>query len=319
MIEVERLSKSYGAFLAVSELTFRVKKGEVVGFLGPNGAGKSTTLRMLSGFLGATSGQAFVNGHSVIDEPLKARASIGYMPESSPLYLEMRVREYLAFRAELKGVPAGKRRAGIDKAIEDAGLTEVADVIIGQLSKGFRQRVGLADALVASPPLLILDEPTAGLDPNQVREVRALIARLKERHTVLVSTHILSEVEAMCSRGVVIARGKLVADGTLDELRALARPESFRLRVRGHAQGIKKALSDVEGLAEIEVSGPKPKADEAPAIRPVTLHLSSPSDHVGVIERAVAALSAAGLGVSEVMPSSSLEQVFSELTRDAQR
>ena len=198
MVSVQHLVKRYGARLAVDDLSFTVPKGEVVGFLGPNGAGKSTTLRILAGFLGATSGQVSVDGHDVKDDSFEARRLLGYMPEAVPLYLEMRVAEYLAFRAELKGVARGARRASVDAAMEKANVTDVANVLIGSLSKGYRQRVGLADALVAKPPLLILDEPTAGLDPNQIVEVRDVISALGKEHTVLLSTHILSEVEASC-------------------------------------------------------------------------------------------------------------------------
>ena len=214
MIEVEGLTKDYGTVVAVRDVTFSVGRGEVVGFLGPNGAGKSTTLRILAGFLGATSGKVRIAGHDIAQDSLSARQSLGYMPEAAPLYPELRVREYLEFRARLKRVARAKRSSSVGRAIERARLSDVADTTIGHLSKGYRQRVGLADALVADPPLLILDEPTAGLDPNQVREVRSLIKELADDHTVLLSTHILSEVEATCQRALVIDKGRLVAQGT---------------------------------------------------------------------------------------------------------
>jgi ABC-2 type transport system ATP-binding protein len=312
MIEVRELRKSYGDFEAVRGISFEVARGQVVGFLGPNGAGKSTTLRILAGFLGATSGDVLVEGFSVTESPLEARARIGYMPESTPLYPEMRIGEYLRFRAELKGVARSSRGEAVARAIDDAGLGGMEGVLVGQLSKGYRQRVGLADALVASPPLLVLDEPTAGLDPNQIREVRALIRRLSERHTILVSTHILSEVEAMCSRGVVIARGKLVAQGTIDELRAMSLPTSARLRIRGLEDAARRALDGLDGIAQ-DGEGLAFAAQSDGTLR-VTARFVDRTRGEATTERVVGALVAAGLGVLEVTPQSSLEQVFAELT-----
>jgi ABC-2 type transport system ATP-binding protein len=307
MIEVKNLTKSYGSFRAVKGISFHVAPGEVVGFLGPNGAGKSTTLRILAGFLGPTSGDVRVAGYSITDEPLKARENIGYMPETSPLYPEMRTDEYLRYRAELKGVPRASRAGAVDRAMEDAGLGGMERVIIGQLSKGYRQRVGLADALVASPKLLILDEPTAGLDPNQIREVRDLIARLSEKHTVFVSTHILSEVEAMCSRGIVIARGELVGEGTIDELRAMRRADGIRVRVRHGAASAAKILVGAEGVRETEASA----EDDV-----LLVSFDDGVDAEATTERVVHALVNGGAGVLEVAPRSSLEQVFAELTKE---
>jgi ABC-2 type transport system ATP-binding protein len=306
MIEVKHLSKSYGAFQAVKDISFRVDEGEVVGFLGPNGAGKSTTLRILAGFLGPTRGDVRVAGYSITEEPLKARENIGYMPETSPLYPEMRTDEYLRYRAELKGVKKPERARAVERAMADARLGGMERVLIGQLSKGYRQRVGLADALVASPKLLILDEPTAGLDPNQIREVRDLIARLSEKHTIFVSTHILSEVEAMCSRGIVIARGSLVAEGTIDELRAMRRAGGVRVRVR---HGAEKALQAIAGFAGIESATAEDDDTH------ILIDFDKDADAEETIERIVAALAAASAGVIEVAPRSSLEEVFAQLTR----
>ncbi|NUP05542.1 MAG: ABC transporter ATP-binding protein [Polyangiaceae bacterium] len=310
MIACHKLCKDYGSFRALKNLSFEVARGEVVGFLGPNGAGKSTTLRILSGFLGPTSGDARINGHSIVDEPIVAKSMIGYMPEAAPLYTEMRVGEYLLYRAELKGVARASRKTAVSRVIADAGLDGMDGVLIGHLSKGYRQRVGLADALVASPPLLILDEPTAGLDPNQIREVRALISRLKEKHTILVSTHILSEVEAMCDKGVLIARGELIAQGTLAELRALRRPRAVRIRIRGDASAAKKALVDIQGAGETTIE------DSADRSR-LSVSFSDPDDADATTARIVAALSRVQIGVVEVVPSSSLEQVFADLTARA--
>jgi ABC-2 type transport system ATP-binding protein len=310
MVRAKRLSKSYGSFRAVHDLSFEVPRGEVVGFLGPNGAGKSTTLRMLSGFLGASSGEAWVNGYSVVEEGDKARESIGYMPESAPLYLEMRVREYLSFRAELKRVPSAKRRGQIERALEAATLVDVADVIIGQLSKGYRQRVGLADALVSSPPLLILDEPTAGLDPNQIREVRALIEELSAEHTILLSTHILSEVEAVCTRAVVIARGELVAEGTLAELRALQKPSGVSIRARSEAKALRALLRARPLVSKVDVG------DSIDGATTVFASFSDESQGEEAVMDCVAALVAADIGVLAVTPQSGLEHVFAMLTKE---
>mgnify|MGYP000122276037 CR=1 FL=1 len=311
MIEVRDLVKDYGSFRAVRSVSFSVAKGDVVGFLGPNGAGKSTTLRILAGFLGATSGTVRVNGHDVVEEPLAARSSLGYMPESAPLYPEMRVSEYLSFRAELKGVAAAARKAAVGRAQEDAGLTDMGRVLIGQLSKGYRQRVGIADALVASPPLLILDEPTAGLDPNQIREIRGLIKRLRERHTLLVSTHILSEVETMCTRGILISRGQLIADGTLDELRALRRPRSVRLRLRARFDDAKKAIDALDDVEETSL-----EAEGRDGTVRVAVAFADEQRGEATTESVVLALVKAGVGILEVTPTSSLEQVFAQLTVD---
>jgi ABC-2 type transport system ATP-binding protein len=310
MIEVRGLEKAYGSFRAVKGLTFDVEAGEVVGFLGPNGAGKSTTLRILSGYLGPTKGDVKVDGISVVDDPVRAKQRIGYMPETSPLYPEMKVGEYLRFRAELKGVRSGDRKAAVRRALVDAGLDDWEGVLIGHLSKGYRQRVGLADALVASPPLLILDEPTAGLDPNQIREVRSLITRLKDKHTIVLSTHILSEVEAVSTRAIVIAKGQLVAQGSLDELYELRRASAVRLRLRGERDVLRREIAKIDGVRRVDEVG----AGGAW----VRLEVTFDSAEVGeeTTERVVAKLIGAGAGVLEVVPQSSLEQVFSELTRD---
>ena len=310
MIEASHLTKMYGPVRAVDDVSFRVDRGEVVGFLGPNGAGKSTTLRILAGFLGATSGRVEIAGHDIAEEPLEARGAIGYMPEMAPLYPEMRVREYLAFRAELKRIPRKGRAAAVEQALSDARVANMAEVMIGHLSKGYRQRVGLADALVGSPPLLILDEPTAGLDPNQIREVRALIRRLGKAHTVLLSTHILPEVEATCTRALVIARGKLVAQGSIDEIRAMRRASGLRIAVRGDGAKAARLARKVDGVSAAAVEEP---ADGA--VASISIDLETGADPGEVTEALVAAFVAEKLGVREVSPrTASLEQVFSELT-----
>ncbi len=302
MIEARNLTKTYGAVKAVDDMSFDVAKGEIVGFLGPNGAGKSTTLRILAGFLGATSGTVKVAGVDVAADPKRARAALGYMPENAPLYPELRVREYLQFRADLKGVP----RKGVGRALEQAKVDDMADVVIGQLSKGYRQRVALADALLGDPPLLVLDEPTAGLDPNQIREVRDLLKGLAGPQTVLLSTHILPEVESTCTRAIVIAKGKLVSEGDLATLRSSQRSPGARLVVRGEgAHAVAKKVAGVKKASAEELGE---------GLFAVTLDWKSTAEEAA-IEEVVAALAAAGHGVREVVPRrASLEQVFAELT-----
>ena len=314
MIEVEHLTKDYGTVVAVRDVSFRVGKGEIVGFLGPNGAGKSTTMRILVGFLGATSGRVRIDGHDVLEDSLEARKAIGYMPEAAPLYPEMRVREYLGFRAEVKKVSRGERKQAVDRAMSQAAVTEMADTLIGHLSKGYRQRVGLADALVSNPPLLILDEPTAGLDPNQIREVRKLIRELGESHTILLSTHILSEVETTCDRALVISRGRLVAEGAISELRARSRTEGATLLVRGEE---KRARELCEGLAGVKrAKSERVNEGENALVRLFLRFKKDTKDGGEVLERAVAALNSAGFGVREASPArATLEDVFAELTR----
>lgn len=219
MIEVRNLSKYYGSRKAVDDISFSVHDGEIVGFLGPNGAGKTTTIRILTCYHPATSGSAVVAGHDVLTQSMEVRRRVGYLPETVPLYPEMRVREFLRFRGKLRGLNRADRESGITRVAERCWLGEVIDRPIGQLSKGYRQRVGLADALLHNPRVLVLDEPTVGLDPTQIRETRSLIRELTKDHTVILSSHILPEVEATCGRIVIINRGKVVASGTPAELR----------------------------------------------------------------------------------------------------
>jgi len=248
MIQVERLTKRYGAVRAVERISFAVGRGEVVGFLGPNGAGKTTTMRILTTFLPMTSGRARLAGRDVLDEPLAVRRNIGYLPENVPLYPEMRVREYLGFRARLKDVPRARRRSAIGRVVERCHLGEVEDRVIGHLSKGYRQRVGLAEAMVHDPDILILDEPTAGLDPIQIRDVRALIRELGDRHTILLSTHIMQEVEAVCGRVILIARGRIAIDDRLDRLQS---GMAVALEARGPFDAIRKALESAPGVGRV--------------------------------------------------------------------
>lgn len=221
MIEVRNLTKRYAGRTALADISFSVARGEIVGLLGPNGAGKSTTMRILSCFMPATSGTARVAGYDVCHESEEVRRRIGYMPENNPLHNEMRVREYLKFRARLKGLSRAESRERIDTVLQQCSLTDVSKRIIGQLSKGYRQRVGLADAIVHEPDLIILDEPTIGLDPHQIRLVRQLIKSLAGSHTVLISSHILPEVEMTCSRVMIMLNGKILASDTPDNLQKL--------------------------------------------------------------------------------------------------
>jgi len=226
VIEARHISKRYGDLVAVDDVSFAVAKGEVVGFLGPNGAGKTTTMRILTGFLPPTDGTAVIAGYDMFEQPLAARRSVGYLPETPPLYPEMDVEGYLAFVARLKDVPRKQVRDAVERALERCGLAHVRRRVIGMLSKGYRQRVGIAQAIVHSPPVLILDEPTVGLDPTQIREIRALVADLaapkqgEVQHTVILSTHILPEVEAICRRVILIHRGRKALDSPLAELTA---------------------------------------------------------------------------------------------------
>jgi ABC-2 type transport system ATP-binding protein len=251
MIHVERLSKRFGSFKAVDGIGFDVGRGEIVGLLGPNGAGKTTTMRMLTTYLSPTSGRATMAGHDVLDEPLEVRRKVGYLPENVPLYPEMRVKEYLRYRSRLKDVPRAQRRRAIGEVISRCGLIDFEDRIIGQLSRGFRQRVGLAQALLHDPEILILDEPTAGLDPLQIREVRDLIHALSAQHTILLSTHILPEVEAVCSRVIIIASGRIAIDDQLDDLR---RETAITLEARGGADAIRALLKTVSGVERVSLT-----------------------------------------------------------------
>ena len=254
MIVASQLTKAYGPVLAVDRVSFEVPRGEIVGFLGPNGAGKSTTLRMLTCYLPPTSGGATINGHDIFHESEKVREHLGYLPENVPLYTEMKVDEYLDFRGRLRKMDRAARRQRIDYVVERCWLGGVRRRIIGHLSKGYRQRVGLADALLHNPAVLVLDEPTVGLDPTQIRETRKLIKDLRGEHTVLLSTHILPEVEAVCDRAIVIAGGRVAAQGTPEELRT-SRRMSARVLVecKGPAREVENALSRVSGVSRVEM------------------------------------------------------------------
>jgi ABC-2 type transport system ATP-binding protein len=255
MIEVKNLTKRYAGRHAIRDISFSVKRGEIVGLLGPNGAGKSTTMRILSCFMPATSGTARVGGFDVYHESVEVRRRIGYMPENNPLYPEMRVREYLKFRARLKGLGWRRSRQRVDTVMEQCNLTGVSRRIIGQLSKGYRQRVGLADALSHEPELIILDEPTIGLDPHQIRSVRQLIKSLGGKHTVLISTHILPEAEMMCNRMVIMYDGKVLAADSPENLqRLMAGSSQIVAEIAAPAGELRDILSQMQGIETIDVS-----------------------------------------------------------------
>ena len=255
MIKVENLTKRYAGHTAIQDLNFEVGKGEIMGFLGPNGAGKSTTMRILSSFMPPTSGRASIAGFDIFEESLRARAHLGYMPENVPLYNDMRVTEYLDYRAALKGVAHRRIAERVGDVKELCGLKEVEKKLIGALSKGYRQRVGLADALVHEPELLILDEPTSGLDPNQIRQVRDLIKNLGKQHTILLSTHILPEVEMTCSRVIIINKGRIEACDTPENLLGRIRTAggvSVEAKV-GNDDGAEE-LKKIAGVRDVTVS-----------------------------------------------------------------
>jgi ABC-2 type transport system ATP-binding protein len=254
VISVSQLTKAYGPVLAVDRISFDVQKGQVVGFLGPNGAGKSTTLRMLTCYLPPTSGGATVNGFDIFHQSLQVRENLGYLPENCPLYTEMKVTEYLDFRGRLRKMDRPTRLKRAEYVIERCWLSGVRDRVIGHLSKGYRQRVGLADALLHNPAVLILDEPTVGLDPAQIIETRKLIKGLGGDHTLILSTHILPEVEAVCDHAIVIAGGRIVAQGSPDELRASRRMQARVLvECKGPGEQIKNALQRVSGVGKVEI------------------------------------------------------------------
>ena len=254
MIKVDQLSKRYAGFTALDSVSFEVGRGEIVGFLGPNGAGKTTTLRILTNFLPPSSGTATVGGFDVFKDSLKVRQQIGYMPENVPLYNDMRVKEYLRFRSALKGLKGKALGEGVGDAMERCGVHEVRRKMIGTLSKGFRQRVGLADALVTRPPLLILDEPTNGLDPNQIRQVRTLIKELGQDHTVLISTHILSEVEMTCDRVIIINKGTIQAHGTPTNLASQLRSAgTVKVELKGGPEAIEDKLRAIKGVRKVSL------------------------------------------------------------------
>jgi ABC-2 type transport system ATP-binding protein len=254
LIEVEGLTKRYGDFLAIQDVSFKVEKGQVLGFLGPNGSGKTTTMRILTCFMPATAGTAKVCGHDIFEDSMAVRQNIGYMPENVPLYPNLRVNEYLRYRAKLKGLGRAERRRQIAALVERCAIREFERVIVGKLSKGMKQRVGLAATLLGDPPVLVLDEPTVGLDPNQIREIRGLIKSLGGERTVILSTHILPEVEMVCDHLAIIKEGRIALTGSLEEITRAAGGSRVRVEARGDGRRIKDALEKVSGVRRVAMT-----------------------------------------------------------------
>ena len=258
MIEVNNLVKRYGDHTAVDHLSFKIEKGKIYGFLGPNGAGKSTTMNMITGYIASTEGTVTIDGHDILDEPEQAKKCIGYLPEMPPLYFDMTVLEYMNFVADLKKIPKDKKKSMVAEIMEMVKITDMKNRLIKNLSKGYRQRVGLAQAILGYPEVIILDEPTVGLDPKQIIEIRDLIKSLKEKHTVILSSHILSEVSAVCDYVLIISHGKLVASDTPENLGKLAEgSNTLNLIVKGEKDKIRTALGQIEGVKNVTVADAK--------------------------------------------------------------
>lgn len=305
MIEVSHLTKVYGARTAVNDLSFHVKKGEVVGFLGPNGAGKSTTMKILTGFMPATDGTARVAGFDVFEQPLEVKKNVGYLPETPPVYLEMKVVDYLDFAARIHQVPSAQVRSAVQTAIEKTGLGDVRGRLVGNLSKGYRQRVGLAQALLHNPQVLILDEPTVGLDPKQIIEIRELIKSLAGDHTVILSSHILPEVTATCQRIIVINKGRIVAEDSIDRLTTrLKKGLIYSLQVKNPSQEGIAALKKINGVSDITQDHDKVTIQIHPGTAEIRDLIVEAAVHhkMGVLE----------FGAERV----SLEEVFLQLTTE---
>lgn len=308
MIEVRHLTKRYGDTLAVDDLNFTIEKGRIYGFLGPNGAGKSTTMNIITGYLASTDGSVTINGHDILEDAEAAKKNIGYLPELPPLYFDMTVKEYLAFAAELKKIPKAERKNQITRVCATTKLDAVQNRLIKNLSKGYRQRVGLAQAILGYPEVIILDEPTVGLDPKQIIEIRDLIKSLKKKHTVILSSHILSEVRAVCDYVLIISHGKLVASDTPDNLERLAAgSNSLLMKVKGEKDTIRKNLETIEGVTGVEMSC---DTDEELWKTKVSIE-----ENVDIREEVFYAMAKADCPIYEMQVKRvSLEDVFLELT-----
>ena len=309
MIEVSHLSKNYGSRPAVKDLSFTVGDGQIFGLLGPNGAGKSTIMNILTGYIAPTSGEVKVAGFSLPEQAQQAKACVGYLPEQPPLYPEMTVQEYLDFAAELKGVRRADRKEQVRRAARRTGLEEVMPRLIRSLSKGYRQRVGIAQALLGSPKLIILDEPTVGLDPAQVIEIRKLIRELGKAHTVILSSHILSEVQAVCSQVLILAKGRLVAVGAPDELgEKLSSGSCLKATVLGDGQSVLKAVGAIPGIRKVELEG------ESDGQVTFTAESIDDTDRRAEVSRALSQAGCTVLALSA--ESKTLEDVFLALTEE---
>ena len=310
MIEVSNLVKRYGDHTAVDHLSFQIEKGKIYGFLGPNGAGKSTTMNMITGYIASTEGTVSIDGHDILEEPEKAKKCIGYLPEQPPLYFDMTVLEYMKFAADLKKIPKDKKTAMIDEVMEMVKITDMKNRLIKNLSKGYRQRVGLAQAILGYPEVIILDEPTVGLDPKQIIEIRDLIRGLKKKHTVILSSHILSEVSAVCDYVLIISHGKLVASDTPDNLGKLAAgSNSLELLAKGGKEQIRTLLNQILGIKEISVE--KAKAQDGWSVKITT------EEHTDVREEVFYKMAENRCPILEMQSKKvSLEEIFLELTED---
>lgn len=311
MVEIRNLTKKYGDKTAVDSISFTVKKGEILGFLGPNGAGKSTTMNILTGYLSATSGEVSIDGYDILDNPVEAKKRIGYLPEHPPLYMDMTVKEYLDFVCDLKKVTQDKEEH-IQAICETVKITDVKDRLIANLSKGYKQRVGLAQALVGNPEVLILDEPTVGLDPKQIIEIRSVIKQLGREHTVILSSHILQEVNAICERVIIINKGRLVASDTPENLgKSISNENKFQLRVAGDERTILDALEPVAGIEYIKSLGRKEPGSIDFVIEA--------APNVDVRTPIFNALAAASLPILSLQTMDlSLEEIFLEVTKGQQ-
>lgn len=310
MIEVDHLTKSYGKNLAVNDISFTVEKGEILGFLGPNGAGKTTTMRILTGYLPATTGSARIAGFDVFEKSMEVRRRIGYLPETPPLYPEMNVHAYLEFVARIKGVPGSEIAKRVERAMEMANLTDRRNELIKRLSRGFKQRVGIAQAIVHNPDVVILDEPTVGLDPKQIIEMRKLIKGLAGEHTIILSTHILPEASQTCDRVVIINRGRIAAVDTPENLTTqLKGSERVHMEVRGEEEALREAFDQVEGVTKVDVEAIE-NSDHLKAI----VESESGTDLRGKL---AAAVIDKGLELFELKAVSlSLEDIFLQLTTE---
>ena len=310
MIEVQHLTKRYGPTTAVNDISFTVQKGEVLGFLGPNGAGKTTTMRVLTGYMPATEGKAIVAGYDVFEQPIEAKRRTGYLPETPPLYPEMTVRDYLMFVSRIKGVPRADRKSRVQDVMERTRVADMADRHCGKLSKGYRQRVGLAQAIIHNPEVLILDEPTAGLDPKQIIETRRLIKELGGDHTIILSTHILPEVSQTCQRVVIINKGHVVAVDTPDNLTARLRgSETMYMQIEAPSSAnVKGALESIPGVSSVS----------APDLRgPIATFEVNSGAGQDVRRQLASTVVSSGWGLLELRPlRMSLEEIFLHLTTE---
>ena len=309
MIEINNLVKKYGDHVAVDDLSLTVEPGKIYGFLGPNGAGKSTTMNIITGYLGATSGEVKINGHDIFKEPEEAKKSIGYLPEIPPLYGDMTVREYLDFVAELKKLEKSLRKRYVEEAMETTGITDVANRMIRNLSKGYRQRVGFAQAILGYPEIIILDEPTVGLDPKQIIEIRELIRKLGEKHTVILSSHILTEISAVCDHVFIISKGKLVAsDATENLVSLMSGAQEIEVTVRTDASEAQKELASITEVSKVEV-----KNEDAGEL---IVYAKKGADVRESVFRALAEKHFAVLEMHTI--EKSLEDVFLEITQEGE-